>query len=255
MHFRFKIGLKLYSTDTHLITEALILKDNFFDFIELYVIPGSYNDTIDAWKELNVPYVIHAPHAFHGVNLAQKNKRETNLKHFEEVRLFADALKASIIVVHGGNNGSLLETIEQISLLNDKRIIIENKPKIGLSNELCIGWSPEEFQKIADAGILYGTALDFVHAACAARSEGIDERLMISGFSSFCPKVFHLSDGHTSSEKDIHLNLGKGDLDLRFYLSCIPTGGSVTIETPRSPSRGMEDFAEDVAFLIQLLNK
>lgn len=67
-----KIGLKLYSTDVALIPDARKLKvREFVDFVELYIIPGSYENSIENWKGLDVPYVIHAPHSYHGINFAQ----------------------------------------------------------------------------------------------------------------------------------------------------------------------------------------
>ena len=251
-----KIGLKLYSTDIGLIPEANRLRQKgLFDYIELYVIPQTPEACLLQWKTMDVPFVIHAAHALHGFNLAQAEKEGDNKRHFAEAGRFADNLGADWIIVHGGNNGSIIETIRQIGLLGDGRIIVENKPKVGLLDEACIGWSRADFHAFADAGILHGIALDFVHAACAASTEGTDERWMIDGFLSFRPKVFHLSDGDASSEKDIHLNLGKGNRNLGFYLSCVPPGGFVTIETPRNQSKGLEDFVEDMAFLTELLKK
>jgi len=252
----FKIGLKLHSINIALIPDALRLKkEGFFRYIELYIIPSTYEESIDAWKDLDVLYVIHAPHSFHGVNLAQADKWETNLKHFNEARQFADDLGSDIIIVHGGNNGTFDETIRQISLFNEPRIALENKPKIGVLDEVCVGWSSNEFHRAAEAGVLSGTVLDFVHAACAANSAEIDKMKIIKEFTAFHPKVFHLSDGDASSEKDVHLNLGKGSLNLADFVSVISKGGLVTIETPRDPSRGLEDFISDVHFLRNILSK
>jgi len=226
-----------------------------FDYIELYIIPGSYEATINAWKDLNIPYVIHAPHSFHGVNLAQADKWETNLQCFNEARQFADDFGSDIIIVHGGNNGSFEETLRQISLFNEPRIALENKPKVGIQNEVCVGWSPSEFQSAIAVGVLSGTVLDFVHAVCAANSEKIDKMKMIKEFIVFHPKVFHLSDGDAFSEKDVHLNLGRGNLDLSGFLSVIPESGLVTIETPRNKSNGLDDFVNDVHSLSNLLSE
>jgi len=251
----FRIGLKLYSTDIALITEAKKLRDKgLFDYIELYIIPQTPEENLGQWEGLDVPFVIHAAHAIHGINLAQSEKSRDNKKYFAVVKKWADSLKSDWIIAHGGNNGSLDETIRQISLLNDKRVIIENKPKIGILDEACIGWAPADFQRIADEGLLHGMALDFAHAACAAYSVGINEHRMIKDFLFFSPKVFHLSDGHATSEKDSHLNLGKGNRDLKSYINCVPSGGYMTIETPRKTSRDLADFVEDVAFLFQLLD-
>lgn len=253
MNFKFKIGLKLYSTNTDLIPEAVLLKNKFFAFIELYIIPGSYEKTISVWKELDVPYIIHAPHSFHGINIAQESKRIANRYHFKESQMFADRLGSEIIIVHGGNNGTIEETILQIKSFNDVRIIVENKPKIGIMDEDCVGWSPGEFKYMEAEGILSGFALDFTHAACAACSQKISAMGIINDLIAFHPKVYHLSDGDISSEKDKHYNLGKGNFNLHKFLSVIPDGAMVTLETPRKPASGLEDFINDVIYLQNLI--
>ena len=256
MDLPFLIGLKLHSTNIALISDAIQLKkEGFFYYVELYIIPGTYEETIDSWKNLDVPYVIHAPHSFHGVNLAQADKWESNLKHFNEARQFADDLGSDIIIVHGGNNGSFTETIRQVKLLNERRIALENKPKIGIFNEECVGWSPQEFHEAMMSEVISSTVLDFVHAYYAANSAKIDKMKIIKDFMVFHPKVFHLSDGDAFSEKDVHLNLGRGNMDLGGFLSVIPNGGLVTIETPRDQLKGLEDFVSDIQFLRNLLAK
>lgn len=256
MNFKLNVGLKLYSTDTSLIDNALrIQEEGYYDYIELYIIPGSYKQAINAWKALNVPFVIHAPHSFHEFNLAQANMWKTNQRNFNEAQLFADSFEADIIIVHGGNNGSFAETLRQIDLLEERRIALENKPKFGQKNERCIGWSPSEFRWAVDAGFSNAFVLDFVHAVCAANSLDVDVMGIISEFLEFKPKIFHLSDGDNSSEIDIHLNLGKGSLDLAGFLSVVPEGALLTIETPRDPSNGLEDFVNDVCFLRNVFSR
>lgn len=71
MVFLLRIGLKLYSTDVALIQDAVRFKEGLFNFVELYIVPGSYVKTISAWKTFDITYVIHASHSFHGVTLAQ----------------------------------------------------------------------------------------------------------------------------------------------------------------------------------------
>jgi len=245
-----KIGLKLHSTNVALISDARELKaKEFFDFVELYVIPESYKNTIENWKSFDIPYVIHAPHSYDGVNFAQGDMWESNHKNFNETQKFADTLDSDIIIVHSGNNGSFDETLRQLKLLNEKRIVLENKPKVGIADELCVGWSPFEFQRAVDSGIIHGTALDFGHAVCAAAAIGVDVMGVIQGFMEFNPKIYHLADGDILSEKDVHLNLGKGTFNLAEFIAVIPLDAYLTIETPRKPSNGLEDFVEDVLFL------
>ena len=251
-----EVGLKLYSTDVVSIPDVLKLrKQGFFDYVELYIIPSSYKGTINAWKSLNVPFVIHAPHSFHGFNLAQTNMWKTNQRNFNEAQLFADSFEADVIIVHGGNNGSFAETLRQIDLLKERRIALENKPKFGLKNERCVGWSPSEFRWAVDAGFSNAFVLDFGHAVCAANSMHIDTMGFIGEFLKFKPKIFHLSDGDNSSEIDDHFNLGKGSLDIEGFLSVVPDGSCLTIETPRDPSNGLEDFVNDVCFLRNVFSR
>lgn len=255
MHHSLKIGLKLSTTDFALIPEIYRIHDEFCDYVELYIIPNSYERAINHWKGLGVPYIIHAPHSFHGVNLAQEEKNNLNKRSFIESQRFADDLGSHAIIVHGGNNGSISETIRNLRCFDDQRISLENKPKMGLQGELCVGWSPLEFHQVSDAGALSGMTLDFGHATYAARSSGIDVKIMLSEFMKYQPRIFHLSDGYTDSEMDMHLNLGKGNLNISMFLDFIPAGGLLTIETPRSRETGLLDFINDVKFLRQIVEE
>jgi len=255
MNFKLNIGLKLYSTDTSLIDHALrIQEEGFYDYIELYIVPGSYEQVISDWTLLTIPFIIHAPHSFHGINLAEADMWKNNQHHFKEAQLFADSLCADTIIVHGGNNGSFVEALRQITLLDEQRIALENKPKYGQKREICCGWSPAQFRQAVDDGFSNAFVLDFAHAACAANSMNIDTMEIVREFAEFKPKVFHLSDGDNSSEIDIHLNLGTGSLDLAGFLSVVPDGALMTIETPRNQSNGLEDFVKDVSFLRKVLS-
>jgi sugar phosphate isomerase/epimerase len=249
----YRIGLKLYSTNTDLIGEARALKGDFFDYVELYVLPGSHDDTVRAWQEFDIPYVIHAPHSFHGVNLARRELWETNAIHIREARDFADALNADLIIVHGGNNGTIEETIEQIKMINDARVIIENKPRIGIHNEVCIGWSPREFMQLQKANLSNGFALDFTHAICAARAINTDEWKFINSLLVFEPKIFHLSDIDSTSIQDMHLNLGHGTLNIAKILSLIPDNGFITIETPRRVLENLSEYVADVKYVQSMM--
>lgn len=242
-----KIGLKLWSTDTSFIPEAAELRiKKIFDYIELYVVPYSYDSTASLWKETGIDFVIHAPHTAHGVNLANDNLRKSNLKIYSEVKRFCDTLQSPYIVVHGGSDGTLDETIYQLRMLRDERIRLENKPLKGLKGELCKGCSPEEFRAVHEAGVLNGITLDFGHAIYYSASCRLDYRNIISEFLKFTPSVFHLSDGYYNSHTDVHLNIGKGEFDITELLNIVADNGMVSIETPRSSKVDLHEFIEDV---------
>ncbi len=248
-----KIGLKVFSIDKKIIPEIEKAKEGKFDYIELYVVPCSFSKTISKWKTLDFPFIIHAPHSGHGVNFAIKELQESNEKKFKEAQKFADALNSGIIIVHGGNNGSFAETLRQLYLLKEKRIVLENKPKIGVCGEVCVGCSVEEFKKAFSSGIIKGMVLDLAHAYCAANSLGVKPIELIKKFLQFNPVIFHLSDTETNSQTDMHLNLGKGGLNIRQILSFIPENAFVTLETSRDEKKGLDDFYADTRFLKRLL--
>ena len=251
------LGLKLFSTDFELLREAAKLsEENIFHYIELYIIPGTFEKTAKIWQSCQIPYVIHAPHSEHGINLSLDSQWGENRALFKETQRFADLLESEIIIVHGGHSGTLHETIRQIMLFNEDRICLENKPKIGLNNEYCIGWSPDEFKRVADAGVLTsGIVLDFGHAICAAFSLGRDYMELVNEFLLFKPRVFHLSDGNIASEKDCHLNIGQGNFKIADLISVVPENAYVTLETPRNNLNGINDFIKDISCIQSLVNR
>lgn len=255
MTLSFNIGLKLHSINTNLIPEASSLwKKDFFQYIELYIIPGSYASTCEMWRRCQIPFILHAAHSYDGINLACPSQREKNRILFHEVQQFADKLDTDTIIIHGGMDGSIEETIYQMSRLSDPRIVLENKPRVAIRGEACVGSTPWEFQKVAEAAVVGGFVLDFGHAECAAVSVGVRPIELIKEFLAFEPNLYHLSDGDRSSERDTHDNFGKGDRNLVAFVNLVPSGACVTIETPRSPHNGLSDFVCDIESLKALFS-
>lgn len=251
-----KLGLKLYSTEVELIPEAQKLRmQDLFDFLELYVVPNSYSNTISNWKHFDVSFIIHAPHTAHGVNLANFELRKSNMEIYQEVKHFCDSLNSKYIIAHGGSDGTLEEVIYQLGMIEDDRIRLENKPMKGLNGEICRGCSPEEFRKIYECGVLKGTVLDFGHAIYYSAACGLDYHRVIKEFIKYSPSVFHLSDGIYSSHTDIHLNFGKGEFNMRELISFIPQDAMLSIETPRNSKGRFQEFVEDVRSLQEVLIK
>ena len=247
------IGLKLWSTNVHLAQNAQALYDQgVIDLIELYVVPETL-DLAETWADLSVPFMMHCPHNAHGFNLAKSELREANAVKFAEVEQFADRLDASVIVTHGGNRGPLEEALSQAAALNSPRMFIENKPMRSLTGGLCVGHSPEQIGDFLRVGGAKGFVLDFGHATCAANSAGVDPFVYVADFANLGPKVFHIGDGHRSSEKDHHLDFGAGDFDLPRLLKFVPDGANLTIETPTDLSLGLEDFRKNIDTLRALL--
>jgi len=251
----FKIGLKLWSINSDLVPETVKLyKKGYFDYIELYVVPGTYSLSIDRWVSLKIPFIIHCSHSGHGFNLADAKLREINKSKFEEVKAFADALKSDCIIIHLGNNGSLAEAILQLNAISDNRICAENKPIEGLKGEVCVGCSPNEIQTVLQKTHIKGFVLDFGHAFYAANSIGTNPYDLVEEFLKLNPKAFHLSDGLINSTKDCHYGLGAGDFDLAKIISYIPKGSQVTLEIPHYFTGGLTSFEKNVDYLRYVKN-
>jgi len=251
-----RVGLKLWSPNLALAPRAAELhREGWIDFIELYVVPLSGDATIGTWRDLNVPFMLHCPHAAHGFNLAKAELAESNAQKFSEVQRFADALQANVIVMHGGNRGDIHETIRQLTHLNDPRIRIENKPKKSLTGGICIGHSPEEIALILESANLGGFVLDFGHAICAANSAQVDPFGYVAEFMKSGPNIFHIGDGDRMSERDHHFNLGRGSFDLVRLVSLVPARSSLTVETPTDLTLGLCDFVENVQYLRTMLER
>lgn len=250
----FKIGLKLWSTNTdHYLREAKKLHaEGVFDYIELYVVPGSLN-CANEWQKLNIPYIVHAPHSVHGINLADKNCEDSNISIFSEVKEFADVLNAPTIIAHGGVLGSIDEVARQINLIGDSRIIVENKPYFPIDNsdKLLAGSTPEEIQRII-AATGCGFCLDIGHAVASANAHGVDWKKYFDSFLKFNPKMYHLSDLDISSKKDQHLHFGTGTLQIKEITASLPRNAYISVETEKAHTKKLNDFKEDVKWLRDL---
>jgi sugar phosphate isomerase/epimerase len=249
-----KVGLKLWSinTDCYLREAKRLYSEGVFDYIELYVVPGSLSNAKE-WKSFDIPYVVHAPHSVHGVNLADKNCENKNINIFSDVKKFADALNASTIIVHGGVLGSVDEVARQIILIGDSRIAIENKPYFPIDNsdKLLAGSTPEEIQKIITATDC-GFCFDIGHAVASANAHEVHWKEYFESFLKFNPKMYHLSDMHISSKKDQHLHFGTGTLPIKEIAAQLSKNAYISVETKKVYTENLDDFKEDVKWLRDL---
>lgn len=244
-----KIGLKLWSTNSNVLNEAKeLIERGLFQYIELMPIPKT--EILHFLDQLyNVPYIIHITTEKHGVNIADKNKEEYNLKMIDNCITWADKLNAKYLVLHPGF-GSANDTTEFLKSINDKRILIENMPKVGLNNEKMIGCTPEQIKGLMDNK--FGLCLDLNHAIKAAISLRRPYKEFVQEFLKLKPKMFHISDGKLNNEKDEHLNIGEGDYDFDFLMSCVKRNKFkyITLETPRN----LNSFDNDINNLKKLIN-
>lgn len=265
----YKRGLKLWSINTDFYyNEAIRLySEGLFDYIELYVVPETL-ETLDKWKKLTsqtpsplagegrgteIPFIIHNPHFAQGFNLAKKEKEQRNKEIYNQTKQFADELNAKYIIFHGGIDGDIRETAVQLSLFNEKRALIENKPFVALPNkmggEFCRGYNIDEIKTVMDITNC-GFCFDFGHAICAANSLGLDVYEYCRNFLELKPDMYHLTDlKDINSPYDSHLHLGTGELDFRKIFDMIPDNSYVTFETVKNSKENLDDFIEDMKWL------
>ena len=246
----YKLGLKLWSTNTdNYLQEALRLYNKgIYNYIELYIVPNTLN-TLDKWNKLKIPFIIHCPHFAHGFNLAKKEKMKSNQKIYKEVKEFADRLNARYIIFHGGIDGNIEETAQQLSNLEEPRALIENKPYRALPNkmngEFCRGYSPGEISYVKEVSKC-GFCLDIGHAICSANSQKIEPYAYVECFLKLKPDMFHLTDNtDISFEFDSHPHLGTGELDLNKIKKILPVDATITLETTKDTKDKLDDFIND----------
>lgn len=81
-----QFGLKLGSKDTNYTEDIHSFNQNgYFQYIELFAVPESFNETIEYWKQFSMPFVIHAPHSYAGMNLSLTEERENNKKKYTKL--------------------------------------------------------------------------------------------------------------------------------------------------------------------------
>jgi len=247
-----QLGLKLGSNDKNYTEDILsFFKNGYFQYIELFAAPDSFNKTIDYWKQFKIPFGIHAPHSFAGMNLSIPEDREKNKIMIQETFKFADALNGEYIIFHSGVNGRIEETVNQLKPFIDTRCLVENKPLIGLNGEKCLGATPEEIDCIINE-LHTGFCFDFGHAICTANTLKKRPLDYIKEFHKFNPCLYHLTDGDYASEKDTHLHYGKGTFPLNEILNMVPDGAKITNEAKHI--NNLNEFSEDCLYLMSNIN-
>ena len=204
------------------------------------------------WKELkkefSLNFTLHAPHFSNGVNLADKDLEKRNIEVYDQVKRFKEELEAQYIIVHGGMEGSLDETVRQLDLINPPDMRIENKPPVSprMPDKQCRGAKVEEIQFITDRHPCK-FCLDVGHAFCAGVYYGIEQFENLKLFQALNPDCYHLSDGNFESHIDIHYHIGKGDYDWEKVFKIIDISKNMTLETvKKAGSEPLNLFAQDV---------
>ncbi len=241
------IGLKVWSTNLNYIKPAAeLFKRGVYEFIELYAVPGSFKETASAWKALDIPVRLHAPHE---INLSVRDKQKDNLALCRELEEFNKALKAQSVVVHPGLGGDLKATFLQMPFIKENlntRILIENMPYISLEDDVCPGALFEDIKKTIEKFDI-GFCFDICHATKAAIYLERDIKKFVERFIELKPEVLHLSDGHLNTIYDEHLSIGGGEFDFAWISDVVRRSGCsfLVLETAKSSKENLDDFARD----------
>lgn len=209
--------------------------------------PGPLPDP--ASYALDLPVLsVHAPHfSSHGCNPCDPREEARSLGLLAAASAAADALGASVIVVHpervthpGCSRGQLVRVLR---FWGDPRAAVENMPCPGF----VVGLPEEAAAVMAATGC--GLVLDVAHAACLAHALGLDQRRHLEGLLALGPVLAHASDTYLACGtgpyadgtgpaapgpwcEDLHLPLGGGDMDWGLIGGLLPAGLPVTLETP-----------------------
>ncbi len=258
-----RLGLKLWSTNDNYIDEAIrLFKQGVYSYIELYSVPNSYKKNVELWNNLKskykIPFIMHCAHSMHGFSLSVSEKAESNKVLFEEAVTYYNQLDAEYLILHPGVFGTAKETVLQLktlikehSSMDSSRILIENKPRITLTSDVCIGSNPKELSFIKNECGL-GFILDIPHAIKYAIGVNQDWNKVLEEFMLLSPKVLHVSDAFLSHEKDEHLHIGDGEFDFKKIFS-ICQAKNITIETNKDSNVSLSDLEKDVLLLKEFL--
>jgi len=253
----YKLGLKLWSINTDYYYEEAkrLYSQGVFDYIELYVVPNTL-DTLPKWKEIGIPFTLHAPHFNHGINLADKEKCHYNKNCFEEIFKAADYLQAQYIIFHPGVLGDIHETVRQLKTIHDARMIVENKPPYQIpSMRLCRGACIDEIKMILSE-INVGFCLDIGHAICSANYFQKDPYTYLADLEQLKPVYYHLVDNFIDSSEDRHLNFGLGNYDLdRILNHILNKSNPFLLETNKASTTDLEDFVRDTKYIKEIMGK
>jgi endonuclease IV len=233
-----------------------IVKDGIFDFVQLIVIPNSYDDNhaIVEEKMKDIRTVIHAPYRPQEIDVGNKDAFESNINNLKDSQKFADLLQTDIIILHpgvGDGEKYLCETIRQFCMINDSRITVENLPYNPNGYKLH-GATPENIKRIIDETNCK-FCFDFSHAICAANSLERNFYDDFAKYNALNPVLYHLSDGDSSATIDEHLHFGLGNYDIKRILKDFTfVNSSIALETRGHESAGVDPWIKDIDYLKNL---
>lgn len=261
-----KFGVKLWSEDFAKNPEfaaqsIAAVKDGYFDYIELFVPPATYEDFHEKIaNEFNgLKVIIHAPHAKFGIDTGNPELFVQNQKKLSDSQKYADLLKSEIIILHPGfNEGEqyVAETARQFKAFNDRRLAVENLPYLcTATGKYLHGTSPQQIKQImTESGCRF--CLDFSHAICAANSYKRDKIEDLQAYQALKPVMYHMCDDDWNGIRDDHLHYSEGNYPLAMLLNDYTNSDTfITMETGHGIPTTIQPWIDDINYLKSLLKK
>ncbi len=253
-------GLKLWSKDfiknpAFAKAAEMALKEGKFDYLELFALPGTFDDTKEAVRAgfAGIKTVIHAPHALQNLDISNPEEFDNNRGRLKSSQEFADMLGADIIILHPGmwrGEQYLAESMRQFKAFNDARLTVENLPGYCSQTKRELhGITPDEIKRfMAETGAKF--CLDFSHAICGANTYNRDVYDVLAEFKALKPAMYHLCDGDVASTNDDHRHFGDGNYDLaRLVNEFTDDGALITMETGHGIPTGVSSWLDDIAYI------
>jgi sugar phosphate isomerase/epimerase len=248
-------GLKLGLHEAKLAVAAREIWDGgVYGFLELYVPLDADPEDASHWAWFDGPLVLHAPHAFGGFNFASRELAAGNSRCLAKLDELHRRMRPKFMVFHPGLDGEKGEMFRQIGELAKNHpdlhrlMLIENKPRLGLRGEICLGASPGEMREIL-SGTGCGFCLDVRHALAYAAWAGLDWCGVVRDFAAISPRLWHAADGRMADRTDSHLHIGDGDLPWAQIGAFWSHDAMVTLECAKEPSLCLSDFSADLTRL------
>lgn len=255
---RFGIKLWTINEDSFQACENL-LKNQTFDYIELYIVPNRYNlDSLSRFSKYEV--ILHAPSFNHKFNIANKN----NIFHdaIKSIQKVSEIVNSTHTIFHPGVKVDktkqdylevVIDNIKEIQELGIE-VIIENVPVLALDGTTkLVASSFEDFKLITEkTGAL--KCIDIAHTVASANFFKIDPMSYIKIFLELEPYMVHICDGDYNALTDKHLNINTGTFPLIDVLKLLPRDIYVSLETPKSDYLKLTDDIDNLNLLKNLLN-
>ncbi|MGV8152484.1 MAG: TIM barrel protein [Candidatus Nanoarchaeia archaeon] len=238
-----KIGVKTFY-DSELL-------EKFKDKCDFFEIMALRNKDYSFLKYFSKPMVIHAEHHIFGSNPADKTKFETNLESLNVAIDLANKHNSHKIIYHAGrldknsSNTSAKNSINFLTIVNDKRILLEN---LTLQRGYYLCSHPGQMKHFIKS-TTSGFCLDLNHAIESADYLKKDYVSFIKEFLKLNPRHYHLG-GQNIKNKKTHLPLKDSDIDLREILRLLPKNAEVTLETDKN----IENIHEDLELIKTMIN-